>query len=175
VGEVDRLNGVIEDFLSYARPREPRRKDTSLNELVEDVLKLQRTALPPGVEMRAELDPTLPVVHVDPELLKQSLINVLKNAVDAVAPQGTIIVRTRGMDGALRTYEVVEVEDTGPGVPAGDLERIFQPFYTTKTRGTGLGLAIAARVLEAHDGQIAAENVSPHGAKFSFHIPRRRL
>jgi signal transduction histidine kinase len=175
VGEVDRLNGVVEDFLAYARPREPRRRDASLNELVEEVLKLQRTALPAGVELKSQLDPSLPVVSVDPELLKQALINVLKNAIDAVAGNGTITVRTGSLQGTLRSYEVVEIEDTGPGVPLGDVERLFQPFYTTKTRGTGLGLAIAARVMEAHDGQIAVENAVPHGAKFSFHIPRRRL
>lgn len=175
VGEVDRLNGVIEDFLSYARPREPRRQDVSLNELVEGVLKLQRTALPPGVELKHELDPTLPVVSGDSELLKQALFNVLKNAIDAADGRGAVTVRTRSVPEALRWYEVLEVEDTGPGVPPDDMERIFQPFYTTKTRGTGLGLAIAARILEAHHGWIAVESVAPRGAKFSFHIPRRRL
>ncbi len=175
VGEVDRLNGVIEDFLAYARPHEPRRRDVALNELVEDVLKLQRTALPAGVTLETKLDPALPIVSADPELLKQSVINVLKNAIDAVSGSGTITVRTGSLDGALRSYGLIEIQDSGPGVPMEDIERIFEPFYTTKTRGTGLGLAIASRVLEAHDGQIAVENVEPHGAKFSFHIPRARL
>ncbi|MBI2931808.1 MAG: hypothetical protein HYY16_09165 [Planctomycetes bacterium] len=174
VGEVDRLNGVIEDFLSFARPREPRFKDVSLNELVEGVLTLQGAALPPGVEVRRELDPMLPSIQADPELLKQALLNVLKNAVDAVGDKGLVTVRTRSMPKTLSHYEVIEVEDSGPGISPDDLDRIFQPFYTTKTRGTGLGLAIAARVLEAHDGQIAVENVRPRGAKFSFHIPHRR-
>ncbi len=175
VGEVDRLNGVIEDFLSFARPREPRFQDVSLNEIVEGVLKLQETALPPGVELRRELDANLPVVSADAELLKQALINVLQNAVEACGEKGAVTVRTRSLPEAMRWYEVIEVEDTGPGVPLDDMERVFQPFHTTKTRGTGLGLAIAARVLDAHKGLIAVENVLPRGARFSFHIPRRRL
>jgi len=175
VGEVDRLNGVIEDFLAFARPREPRLADVSLNEVVEAVLKLQETTLPPGVTIERRLDPSLPVVSADAELLKQALINVLKNAIEAVGESGTVTVRTRSVSEAMRWWEVVEVEDTGPGVPLDDIERIFQPFHTTKTRGTGLGLAIAARVLEAHRGVISVENVQPRGARFRFHIPRRRL
>lgn len=175
VDEVDRLNGVIEDFLSYARPREPRFQDVAINDLVETVVKLQRTSAPAGVELRTELEPTLPVVKADPELLRQALLNVLKNAIEAAGERGRVTVRTKSIPEALRWYEVVEVEDSGPGISADDFEKIFQPFYTTKTRGTGLGLAIAARALEAHDGQVSVENVPPHGAKFSFHIPRRRL
>jgi signal transduction histidine kinase len=89
-----------------------------------------------------------------------------------VMPEGgTLSLRARTLVTALRAYASIEITDSGPGVPKGDLERIFQPFYTTKAKGTGLGLAIAQRVIEAHGGEIQVENVPPRGCRFTFLLP----
>ena len=88
---------------------------------------------------------------------------------------GTITLSTRTVTTALRTWAVIEVADTGPGIPREVMERLFQPFYTTKTKGTGLGLAIALRIIESHGGEIGVENVLPHGCRFTFHLPLRSL
>jgi len=84
---------------------------------------------------------------------------------------GTLTVRSSGVASALRNWAAIEVEDTGPGIPRQDLDQIFQPFFTTKAKGTGLGLAISLRILEAHGGDIVAENLEPRGSRFTFFLP----
>jgi len=175
VGEVDRLNGVIESFLAYARPLEPKRQDVLLPAFLADLVKFQSTSLPPGVRLETYFDPDLPPVSADPNLLTHAVTNVLRNAVEALPEGGTITLSTRGVTTALRNYAVIEIADTGAGMPREVLERIFQPFFTTKTKGTGLGLAITQRIIESHGGEIAVENVLPHGCRFTFLLPLRSL
>jgi len=100
-----------------------------------------------------------------------AVTNVMRNAVEVMPEGGTLTIRTSGVASALRSWAAIEIEDTGPGIARGDAERIFQPFYTTKTKGTGLGLAIALRILEAHGGDITVENLAPHGCRFTFLLP----
>ncbi len=171
VGEVDRLNEVVESFLTYARPLEPRRRDVELPALLGDVVRLQEASVPPAVRIETLFEPGLPPVPADPTLLTQAVTNVLRNAVEAMPEGGTVALRTRSVATALRTYAAIEIADAGPGVSPNDLERIFQPFYTTKSKGTGLGLAIARRIVEAHGGDLAVSNVRPRGCKFTFLLP----
>jgi len=171
VGEVDRLNDVVESFLTYARPLDPRRQEVSLPALLGDIVRLQGAAVPPGVRIETSCDPDLPPVSADPALLTRAVANVLRNAIEAMPEGGTVTLRTRPVVTALRTYAAVEVSDTGSGIPPDDLDRIFQPFYTTKSKGTGLGLAIARRIIEAHGGDLTVANTRPHGCKFTFILP----
>jgi signal transduction histidine kinase len=171
VDEVDRLNGVVESFLTYARPLDPRRQDVSLPSLLGDIARLQAASLPPSVRLETDFDGEMPPVSADPALLTQAVTNVLRNAVEAMPEGGPVRLRTRTVVTALRTFAAIEVTDAGSGIPPDDLERIFQPFYTTKSKGTGLGLAIALRILEAHGGDIAVENVPPRGCRFTFLLP----
>jgi signal transduction histidine kinase len=171
VGEVDRLNGVVESFLSYARPVEPRRQDVLLDVFLKDLLRLHAAALPPAIKVETAFEPDLPPVKADPALLTQAVTNAIRNAAEVMPEGGTLTVRTSGVASALRNWAAIEVEDTGPGIPRADLDRIFQPFFTTKAKGTGLGLAISLRILEAHGGDLAVENVKPHGCRFTFFLP----
>jgi signal transduction histidine kinase len=171
VGEVDRLNGVVESFLTYARPVDPRRQDLVLETFFRDLLRLQSASLPPSIKLETHFDPDLPIVRADPALLTNALTNAIRNAVEVMPDGGTLTIRTSIVASALRSWLAIEVEDTGPGIARGDLDRIFQPFFTTKTKGTGLGLAISLRILEAHGGDITAENVDPHGCRFTFFLP----
>jgi two-component system sensor histidine kinase HydH len=171
VGEVDRLNGVVESFLTYARPVDPRRQDVVLETFFRDLLRLQSASLPPSIKLVTVFDPDLPIVRADPALLTNALTNAIRNAVEVMPEGGTLTVRTSVVASALRSWLAIEVEDTGPGIARGDIDRIFQPFFTTKTKGTGLGLAISLRILEAHGGDITVENVEPHGCRFTFFLP----
>jgi two-component system sensor histidine kinase AtoS len=110
-------------------------------------------------------------VKADPELLTHAVTNAIRNAVEVMPEGGTLRIRTVAVASALRSWAAIEVEDSGPGIARGDLERIFQPFFTTKAKGTGLGLAISLRILEAHGGDISIENVQPHGCRFTFFLP----
>ena len=171
VGEVDRLNGVVESFLTYARPLEPRRQDLELAPFLRDLLRLQAASFPPTVKLESSFDPALPSLQADPGLLAIAVVNVVRNAVEVMPEGGTLSVAARPYVTALRSFAAIEISDTGPGVGKGDLERIFQPFYTTKAKGTGLGLAIAQRVIEAHGGEIQVDNVLPRGCRFTFLLP----
>ncbi|MBI3854112.1 MAG: hypothetical protein HY293_00310 [Planctomycetes bacterium] len=171
VGEVDRLNGVVESFLTYARPIDPRRQDIALDGFLRDLLRLHAASLPPSIKVETSFDPELPMVRADPALLTMAVTNVVRNAAEVMPEGGTLRVRTSGVASALRSWAAIEIEDSGPGIARGDAERIFQPFYTTKAKGTGLGLAIALRVLEAHGGDISVENLEPHGCRFTFLLP----
>jgi signal transduction histidine kinase len=172
VGEVDRLNGVVESFLAYARPVEPRRQEVALDRLLGDLVRFQQPSLPPGVKVETDFDPLLPPVPADPALLTQAVTNLLRNAVEAMGEAGgTLTLRTRFVATPLRSFAAVEVRDTGPGIPPADLDRIFQPFYTTKAKGTGLGLAIVQRIVESHGGDVEVENAPPRGCRFAFLLP----
>jgi signal transduction histidine kinase len=171
VGEVDRLNGVVESFLAYARPIDPRRQDVLLDVFLKDLLRLHAAALPPSVKVETAFETDLGPVKADPALLTQAVTNAVRNAAEAMGEGGTLTIRTSGVASALRNWAAIEVEDTGPGIPRQDLDRIFQPFFTTKAKGTGLGLAISLRILEAHGGDLVVENVKPHGCRFTFYLP----
>jgi len=171
VGEVDRLNGVVESFLTYARPLDPRRQDVFLHAFLADFVRFQSASLPPGVKLETAFDEEIPPVSADPALLIQAVTNVFRNALEAIPDGGTVSIRTRTVVTALRSFAAIQVADTGPGIPRDDLERIFQPFYTTKSKGTGLGLAIALRIMEAHGGDIGVDNILPRGCRFTFLLP----
>src|SRR6185503_5092083 len=171
VGEVDRLNGVVESFLTYARPMDPRRQDVALDGFLRDLLRLHAASLPASIKVETSFDPDLPAVRIDPALFTNAVTNAIRNAVEVMPEGGSLTIRTRGVASALRSWAAIEIEDTGPGIPRGEVDRIFQPFYTTKTKGTGLGLAIALRILEAHGGDITVENLEPRGCRFTFLLP----
>ena len=175
VDEVDRLNGVVESFLTYARPFEPKRQDVPLDRFLADLVRLQSASLPDGVKLESSFDPDLSPVWADPAHLTHAVSNVLRNAIEAVGEGGTVTVTTRPVTTALRSYVAIDVADTGPGITRDALDRIFQPFFTTKSKGTGLGLAIAHRIMEVHGGDLRAENVEPRGCRFTFLVPIRSL
>ncbi len=171
VDEVDRLNAVVESFLTYARPLEPRRQDVPLQPFLADILRLQAASFPPTLRLETSFDPELPPVPADAALLTNAVVNVVRNALEVMPDGGTLSVRTRTVIAPIRTYAAIDIQDTGPGIPKDETERIFQPFYTTKAKGTGLGLAIALRIVEAHGGEIRVENVPPRGCRFTFLLP----
>jgi len=166
VEEVDRLNAVVRALLDYARPLAPRRERLRLTgllagvrPLVEETLRLRHVTLRAGAD---EVE-----IAGDPDLLAQMLLTLIENAAEAMANGGTIEVSLRRHGGAVE----LRVADDGPGVDAAVAGQIFAPFFTTRAEGTGLGLALAARVAEAHGGELSlrpGEGIGPGGRGACF-------
>jgi signal transduction histidine kinase len=165
--EADRLNRTVGDLLDFARPSEPSPRPEPLERLVEEALGAAVAQPPEGLAVRREHDPALPAVPVDGRQLRQALVNLLVNAVQAMPRGGTLSVRT-ARDGA---HVRLEVCDTGPGVPEGMRQRVFEPFYSTKATGTGLGLAVVRRIAESHGGSAEVLDAPGGGARFVLRLP----
>jgi len=166
--EVVRLKGLLTNFLEFARPQPPRIIASEIGLLLESVAKLSsQTAAMAKVAIRVENVEPLPPVSVDPEQIKQVLLNLVINAVQATPEGGQITLRA-GREG---NWVRVEVEDEGIGIPPGDMERVFDPFFTTRSCGTGLGLSIAYQIVSQHGGQIAARTNPQRGMTFSVTMP----
>jgi two-component system sensor histidine kinase PilS (NtrC family) len=172
VSEADRLNALISDFLAFARPREPNRVETDVSQLVHGVVELLKNdKLLSAVSIELALADDVRAL-IDRDQLRQVIWNVAKNAAEAMASskqrQGKLFVETR----ARRTTLEIVIRDTGPGVSAEHMKRIFDPFYTTKERGSGLGLAISHAILQAHGGRILLESKPGEGAQVTIILPR---
>jgi signal transduction histidine kinase len=170
-GEIRRLSGLVNNFLAYARPNQPRFETKDLNRILRDVCLLVRPEFERrGLSLREDLASFLPPVDLDESLIRQALMNVLINATQVLKTGGLVTVRSRvGPQGEA----IVTIEDDGPGIKPEDQARIFEVFYSTRGGGTGLGLPIAAKILEAHGGSIAVESEPGRGARFILRLPRR--
>jgi signal transduction histidine kinase len=168
--EIKRLERLVNNFLAYARPAQPRFENTDLNSVVREVMRLLGADFrQAGVELRADFEPLLPHVETDETQFRQALINLLVNARQVLQSGGTVTVRTRaGSHGEV----VVEVEDDGPGIPAEARDRIFEVFYSSRGGGTGLGLPIARQIVERHGGTIALAGAEGLGTTFRIRLPR---
>ncbi len=167
--EADRLSRIVNDLLDFARPMEPRFTRLALTEVVQEVLAdLSGQAGNAQISFQPELS-ALPSLELDPRLVRQALLNVLLNSLQATPAKGTLKVRLCLEPG----YARVEVEDSGPGIPAELQERIFEPFFTTKASGTGLGLAVVKRVMELHQGDVSLSS-SPAGSTMVLRFPLAR-
>jgi len=176
VEEVNRLNGVVTAFLDYSRPLKQNFGPTDVNEVVTRTHKLIQNDVPKQITIREELGEGLPRVDGDAEQLKQVLINLVQNAIQAIGDQpGEIVIRSLRPErfGDFRTSEQVELQvgDNGPGIPTDQQPNIFVPFFTTKQKGTGLGLAICQRIVKSHGGAISVQSRSGEGTTFLIRLP----
>jgi signal transduction histidine kinase len=169
--ESDRLNGLVTDFLRYARPRSPEMLPTPAHEVIDSVVKLARKQAEQsrvGIEIFAAND--LPAVMMDAEQMKQVLLNLILNAIDAMPGGGRLTIDVdRSGDGL-----VIAIKDTGEGIDPAVRATLFSPFVTTKARGSGLGLAIAHRLVSQHGGRITADDAAGGGAVFQIWLPLNR-
>ena len=163
---IDSLNGMMKDLLLFARTPQPRRSATDVVPLVTATAALLSTdpALR-GVDVVVQ--GTAPPVSADPELLKIVIQNLLVNSAQAMGGHGRITVALRAVNGSCE----IAFSDNGPGIPPEVRSKIFQPFFTTKSRGTGLGLPTAKRLIEAHDGRISVECPPSGGTTVAIHLP----
>ncbi|TWJ26509.1 sensor histidine kinase [Geobacter argillaceus] len=169
--EAHRLSGMVRGVLTFVRQDERQEGESDLSQVVREVLALLHyEARKRSVAVVEELDFTLPSVAVESNVLKQILINLVMNALQAMSDGGTLHLRTF-LD--LDRRPTLSVADTGCGIPPDRLGRIFEPFYTTKSagEGTGLGLFVTARLLEAAGGEITVSSVAGEGTTFMVTVP----
>jgi two-component system sensor histidine kinase HydH len=166
--ELERLKGIVNQFLNFARPQPPRRIAIDPVMLLYSVAKLiSETAKMAGVTVNVEEVRSVPTICVDPEQVKQVLLNLTINAVQAMPSGGNAVLRAIEQNGNVR----LQVQDEGVGIAPENAERIFNPFFTTREEGTGLGLSIAERIVSQHGGRIECCRNSDRGMTFSVILP----
>ncbi len=173
--EVATLQRMVDEFSNFARLPNAKLEPASLNEVIANALKLYDERLD-GIRLENRLAAELPQVMLDAEQIKRVLVNLIDNAAEAftAAQNGDrhITVTTREI--AERDVIELVIADTGPGIPAADRERIFDPYFSTKKRGTGLGLAIVSRIVAEHQGRIRVQENYPRGAKFVIELSQSK-
>jgi signal transduction histidine kinase len=173
--EIDRLERIVKEFLQFARPAEPNLRPMPARKLLVDICELLETELArKSIILRVETT-TEATVRVDPNKMKQVLINLVQNAADSIAAEGQVTLRAREEKRLLYGHPtrtvVLDVSDTGSGMPVEVQKRLFDPFFTTKEDGTGLGLPIAARIVEKHGGIMEYKTQTNRGTTFSVVLP----
>ncbi len=170
LSEVGRLEGIIHDNLSYIKEIAPQMTEGDINAVLQDILTLYEDELAQrGIRTEKDLSRSLPRQAFDGQQMKQAVINILKNAMEAMENGGTLTLRTYDVPETGET--AIEISDTGPGISAKAMHNIFNPYYTTKPRGTGLGLPITNRIVKAHKGRIEMRNKEGGGAAFTIKLP----
>jgi signal transduction histidine kinase len=169
--ESQRLNKLLTNFLDFARPRLPRYQHVDPANLIESVASIARhSAILHDVQLVIDGSATMPAVECDAEQLKQVLLNLIINAVQATEGPGTVCIRSFAQQNRLH----IEICDEGSGIAPEQQDKIFEPFFTTKEKGTGLGLAIAANIVEQHGGTLVGKNNTQRGMTFRLELPITR-
>lgn len=166
--QCERMEGLLHDFLRFARMRDLEMTPGNLNDQVETVLRLyQAQADRDGVEIMRYLDPDLPSIMLHSDSMQAALINLVKNALEAMPDGGQLVVRTHAVPRGV----ALDLIDTGCGMDDNTAMHMFEPFYSTKNGGSGLGLPTARKIIEAHGGRIAVQSAVGHGTKFVLEFP----
>ncbi|HSB69471.1 MAG TPA: ATP-binding protein [Candidatus Methylomirabilis sp.] len=169
IQEVEGLRNLVDEFSRYARMPSLRPRPGDLHAVVGQVAQLY-AGMQHGITLRIDLDPEVPPLNLDPDHMKRALINLVDNAVAALADEeGEIAISTRYLPASGQV--MLEVADTGPGFPPEDRDRVFLPYYSTKRSSGGLGLAIVQRIILEHGGQIRIEENRPRGARLVIELP----
>jgi two-component system nitrogen regulation sensor histidine kinase NtrY len=180
IAEVDALKSLVDEFAQFARLRGPKMAPADLNAIIADVVRLYAGVLHSSrVVIEQRLAPDAPLVRVDVEQIRQVIINLVDNALEALGgpaaaprPDGSVpliaLFTERDETQQVLRFTVV---DNGPGVPAADRDKLFMPYYSTKGRGSGLGLAIVQRIISEHGGKITVDDATPTGTVFTVELP----
>jgi signal transduction histidine kinase len=176
--EVRRIEKVLNDLLTYARPKAPQYGMADLKDTVAHTLQFARQQIGnKNVEFSIQIPSPLPRFRMDPEQLHQVLLNLVLNGIQAMGQEGKITIQARVLSGsgALNRphYIEISVSDTGGGISRDQLDKIFRPFYTTKRGGTGLGLSLCRRIISQHGGTLTAESEINKGSRFIIRLPMR--
>jgi two-component system NtrC family sensor kinase len=174
LSQVERMDKAVRNLLTFARPPEPKMTLVDINELIDKLLDfLAPQFAKNSIAVERMLIPGLPLLMLDPDLIKQAIINIALNALQAMPNGGTFTVETKSTKPVNEKSGSVELEftDTGKGVSSENLHNIFSPFFTTRQQGTGLGLAITQRIIEQHSGEISVASTPGKGASFTIVLP----
>ena len=169
--QVDTLDALTEEYLAFARFPRPHFEEDSVNEMVAGLVEFVRPlATRQGITVEVLTDPTVPPLTIDRTLLRQAVLNLLKNGLEALGRGGTLTATTRRTDDGVE----IAVRDTGAGIPPEVGKRLFEQFFTTKPQGTGLGLHISRQIVEEHGGRLTWLSEPGAGATFTIHLPIKR-
>jgi signal transduction histidine kinase len=168
--EVKRLESFLGELRDFLRPAQPSKQEIDLNQVIREVKALMEEAVQEkGIRFEDQLNPSLPPVEADPNQLKQVLLNLVKNALEATEGHGVILVSSGTDDD--RVW--LSVQDTGKGMSTEVQEKIFHPFYTTKEKGTGLGLAVINKIVTDHHGDVTVSSAAGSGSTFTVRLPKK--
>jgi len=172
-GEVDRISSLVNELLDFARPSDPKWALEDINAILDGMILLISTATKKKlITIIKNYASNLPPVQIDREQIKQVILNILLNAIDATSEHGNITVKTRSfIKPGGEPYVQIEFTDTGCGIPGEHLEDIFNPFFTTKVTGSGLGLSISNQIVQDHKGYIDVESQLEKGSSFFINLP----
>ncbi|MCE5272055.1 PAS domain S-box protein [bacterium] len=169
--EVGRLERYLNDTLTFIRPKEPAFRPSDPNDLVRETFRMMDSEIESsGVEIRLELDPALPPVELDRDQIRQVLLNLFRNALEAMPGGGMLTVGSRSENG----FVTLSVADTGMGIEQKNMEKLFTAFFTTKSTGSGLGLAISSQIINNHNGTIGLSSRKDEGTVFHITLPVRQ-
>jgi len=169
--ETERLNVLLGDFLSYARPPAPHFEDVDLRKIIEDAVRLlQNTALGTELNLSTRLPDEKAILSVDTSQIHQVIVNLVKNSAEAIGEKGDITISLSRSENSPEGDSILAVSDNGPGIPEEILPRIFEPFITSKVNGTGLGLAIVYQLVQIHKGTVDIFSKKGQGTTISVHL-----
>ncbi len=183
IKEAERINFIIEELMDLGNPREPEIGDVDLTKIMNDIVLLQREAARGrNILFKLKLDPSIPPVQGDEGLLTRLFLNLIKNARESISNEGDVVIETRivsnyHMTGpGRRSSPMVDIiiSDTGCGIDQHEMDRIFTPYFTTKSKGSGLGLAISQKIIEDHNGLLKIESSPGAGTTVTISLPLRR-
>ena len=166
--EVDRLDSIVTQFLRAIRPSRPQLRPENLNTIIEEAVRFFAPEIQDrDIVVEQELRSDLPLLQLDRDQMKQAFYNVIKNSVEAMKRHGTLRIRTDLDD----THIVISFADTGGGMSAENLSRVFEPYFTTKPSGSGLGLLIVRRIVREHGGELSIESSQGKGLTLTIRLP----
>lgn len=169
IKEVERINGIVDDFLLLSRPSDMKMEIHKMEDIVEETIRLFRSnAEDMGIEIVLVKENNLPPIFCEPNQLKQVLINMIKNGMEAMRQGGRITIE---LTHPLKDYLQIRIHDQGEGIDPEALERIGEPFFTTKENGTGLGLMVSSRIIEYHHGKLNIYSKKNEGSTFEILLP----
>ena len=180
--EVDRIDSLVKDLLSFAKPSSPQLKQVNINQLIEQTLDLlNNEIIRHKINLNTSFQNKNILINIDPQQIKQALLNIFLNAIDAMPNGGTLTIKTFVIvnsssiviprSEATKQSLVIEITDSGCGIAPKDLAHIFDPFFTKKDHGTGLGLSFTHEIIKNHNGKIFAESELGKGTTFKIELP----
>jgi two-component system, NtrC family, nitrogen regulation sensor histidine kinase NtrY len=171
IQEVDGLKRLVDEFSRFARMPVLVPRPTDMRPLIEGVATLYRDSHP-GLRLVTRYSDDVPILEVDPDHIKRAVLNLVDNAVEAVAGSGEVTVEVEYVPETARVR--LTVSDTGPGIAADDKDKLFTPYFSTKVTGMGLGLPIVSEIVGEHGGTIHVEDNHPSGSRFVIEVPVAR-
>jgi len=170
--QVTALDALTEEYLAFARFPRPHFEEESINHLVQELAEFVRpVATRQGLTLSVTVDPNVPMMEIDRGLLRQAVLNLVKNGLETLSSGGELTITSRFDGDAVQ----IDVADTGGGIPEDVAPRLFEQFFTTKPQGTGLGLSITRQIAEEHGGEVRWVNRAPKGATFTIRLPVKRI